>query len=385
MSSTAPTLDHASVNNNSYASDEIDLRELIRVLWKSRVLIIAVTAIVVALAAVYAYTTVPIYQAQATALPPSAAGLDAYNKAYRMSGPAVDGITKHGDPARERFQADAIPALSPDDVYEHFIRHLNSTALRRDFFENQYLPLQGFSDPGALTTAEYDQAWQQFRGRITVAAPVRSMDNQRMTTVWTGTDNQRVTVTWVDTDSLASAEWANLFMRAGVEATQRELANNLESSVQILRKSLDDQVTSLRSGARQERERRIIRLTEALQLAESIGLRTPSDAGNLVASYSGETAYMRGADALRNEIVLLENRASDDPFIPELTGVLMRQALLDMVSVSAEEISVARFDGVAVPSTSPIKPRKKLILALGLVLGGVLGIFIVLARNMLRD
>ncbi|MNF01447.1 Tyrosine-protein kinase ptk [compost metagenome] len=32
----------------------------------------------------------------------------------------------------------------------------------------------------------------------------------------------------------------------------------------------------------------------------------------------------------------------------------------------------------------PVKPKKALILALGLVLGGVLGLFIALLRNMLR-
>lgn len=264
----------------------------------------------------------------------------------------------------------AIPALLPADAYQYFARYLSSTALRRRFFETYYLPVQ--PEVEALTDMQREQLWKHFSGQMTVTVPRRPADDQAITISWIGKDPQSI------------SEWTNIYMQMGIEAAQDELANDLNSAVSMLRSSLDDQLASLRSGARNEREQQIIRLTEALQLAESIGLHQPSDAGNLITSYSGETAYMRGADTLRNEIILLENRVTDDPFIPELTSVLMRQDLLAAVAVGPQDIAVARIDEIATIPVSPIKPRKALILALGLVLGGMLGVFIVLIQSMFR-
>jgi LPS O-antigen subunit length determinant protein (WzzB/FepE family) len=48
------------------------------------------------------------------------------------------------------------------------------------------------------------------------------------------------------------------------------------------------------------------------------------------------------------------------------------------------ELKLVSIDQVAVDPLRPVKPKKALILALGVVLGGMLGLFIALLRNMLR-
>ncbi|MNR64747.1 Tyrosine-protein kinase ptk [compost metagenome] len=48
------------------------------------------------------------------------------------------------------------------------------------------------------------------------------------------------------------------------------------------------------------------------------------------------------------------------------------------------DLNLVSIDQIAVEPLKPVKPKKALILALGLVLGGVLGLFIALLRNMLR-
>src|SRR5690554_6337036 len=122
-----------SVSDSFRASDEIDLREVVLVLWRSKFTIIVTTVLAVVLAAAYVFLSTPIYQTHAKALPPAAAGLEAYNKAYRMSGPAVEGVIADlSETARSRLIGEAIPALLPADAYQHFIRHLTSTTLRRN-------------------------------------------------------------------------------------------------------------------------------------------------------------------------------------------------------------------------------------------------------------
>ena len=51
--------------NKLLAEDEIDLRELFKTIWAKRVFITIFTFIVTVLAAVYAYTKTPIYEAKA--------------------------------------------------------------------------------------------------------------------------------------------------------------------------------------------------------------------------------------------------------------------------------------------------------------------------------
>lgn len=365
MSNPAVRMEH------NVASDEIDLRELILQLWRSRVSIVLVTLVVFLAAGLYAYLATPVYQVRARALPPAAAGLEAYNSAYRLTDiNAIFPVSQTAGQA-SRTHTEPVPLLTPAQAHQVFVRHLASTALKRNFFEQHYAPSRGL-DP-AQGGSEVEQAWRAFVSQISVDAPRRPADGEA------------ATLTWQGADAFAMADWANTYMQMAVEAAQEELSHNLHGALQTLKKSLDDQVASLRAGARKEREQRIVRLGEALLLAESIGLVKPSDAGNLITSYTGETAYMRGADALRNEIRLLKNRRNDDPYIPELTSLFMHQSLLETVSVRPQDIVVAQIDEIATPPVSPIKPRKALILALGLVLGGMLGVFIALVRNMFRN
>lgn len=353
------------------SSDEIDLRELALSLWQSRAIVFVIALVTVLVAGTYIFLATPVYHTQAKALPPPESGLAAYNKAFRMSGPAAEGVISNAsETGKDRLLADVIPALTPQDAYRHFMRHAASVALRRAFFEEHYLPAQNL--PKTISKTEYERQWVGFNRQLTVALPR------------TPADNDLVTISWQGTDPSLIADWTNLYLHSAIETAQKELADNLSSALSVLGSSLDDQLVSLRSGAQKQREQQIARLREALSLAESIGLETPPDAGNLITSYSGETAYMRGARALRNEIVLLQNRKSDDPFIPEIADIFKRQALLKTVTVIPEQVAVARVDETAAVAVSPIKPRKALILALALVLGTMGGICIVLIRNMFR-
>ena len=59
-------------------------------------------------------------------------------------------------------------------------------------------------------------------------------------------------------------------------------------------------------------------------------------------------------------------------------------ARLRSLQVDASNLKLVSIDQLAVEPLRPIKPKKALILALGLVLGGMLGLFIALIRNMVR-
>ncbi|MCY1539219.1 hypothetical protein D9M68_747970 [compost metagenome] len=80
---------------------------------------------------------------------------------------------------------------------------------------------------------------------------------------------------------------------------------------------------------------------------------------------------------------MLEQRKNDDPFIVELRGLENQMEFLNRVDVNPDNVSVYTLDSSAEIPQTPIKPKKAPILLLGLVLGGMLGVFVALIRIIL--
>ncbi|MCY1301376.1 G-rich domain on putative tyrosine kinase [compost metagenome] len=81
---------------------------------------------------------------------------------------------------------------------------------------------------------------------------------------------------------------------------------------------------------------------------------------------------------------MLKQRENEDLFLKDLAVWREEAARLRNLNFDVADLKLVSIDQIAVEPLKPIKPKKALILALGLVLGGVLGLFIALLRNMLR-
>jgi chain length determinant protein (polysaccharide antigen chain regulator) len=109
-----------------------------------------------------------------------------------------------------------------------------------------------------------------------------------------------------------------------------------------------------------------------------------SSSNELSEFIDGSLTYMRGAKAIEAEMKVLEARQSDDPFIAELRSSQEQLSFLKTIEVRPENVSVFTLDSAADVPETPIKPKKPLIIALGLVLGGMLGVFAALVRVFVR-
>jgi len=94
--------------------------------------------------------------------------------------------------------------------------------------------------------------------------------------------------------------------------------------------------------------------------------------------------YTRGAKTLRAQLDILEKRTSDEPFIAGFRELNTQLELLKAFSLDDSNVSVVEIDETAEVPTTPIKPKKSLIVAVGIVLGGMLGVFAALIRSMIR-
>ena len=345
-----PTPTPPSVNGYS---DEIDLFELVQNLWKQKLLISLVTLVVTALAAVYAFLSAPVYESKSSILPPRSADVAEYNLGRAEAG---------------------LAEFTPASVYSIFTQNLRSQGLRREFFEKIYLPSES-ENRGAINK---DQLWERFNKKVSINNPdIKNIP-------------ERFEVVAENVGASLAAEWVSVYSDLAAKKTKEDIADSVAKEINTRVESIQGHIAVLRESARKLREDRIARLKEALIVADKVGLqkpqvkssRTASD-GELEQFVDGNLMYMRGAKAIRAELDVLQNRKNDDPFIGGLRELENQLDFLARVSINPDGVAVFTLDSAAQVPETPIKPKKALILALGLVLGGVLGVFIALIRSML--
>lgn len=317
----------------STMSDEIDLVELFQCLWQQKLLIAGFIAVVTLLATAYAFLSTPEYESKAGVLPPHFSDIAGYNLG-------------HSEVNLNQFDV-----LS---VYEAFRTNLLSGSLKDLFIRETSLP--GLS-------------------AIKVDAP----------DVEDRPDYYEVVVKYKSPE--LAAKWANLYIDMAAKKTEQDMLENIRSEIASKARVIEVQMDVLRSTAKKRREDRIVQLHDALKVAEAVGLYTPQVVAQETSSddvppfVDGNLMYMRGAKAIRAELAVLEKRENDDPFIGELRGLENQLDFLRKIDVNPDDVSVFTLDSRAEVPETPVKPKKVIILVLGIIMGGMLGVFTALVRT----
>jgi chain length determinant protein (polysaccharide antigen chain regulator) len=339
--------------NNYQPSDEIDLVELLENLWKQKLLIVLFTLIITVVAASYAFLSAPVYEAKTSLLPPRLADIAGYNLGRAEAG---------------------LPEFTVAKIYSIFTRNLRSENQRNNFFEQVYLPVQA----AEKRSGAKDQLREALNKKLVVSNP--DVKN----------NPDRFEVAAQSAVAIRAAEWANSYVAQAASKTRQDMADTAATEISTRVKSIQSRIEVLRESARKLREDRIARLSEALVVADKVGVQAPqvkasrtSSDGELEQFVDGNLMYMRGAKAIRAELAVLKNRTNDDPFIAGLRDFENQLDFLSKVSVSPNNVAVFTLDNAAEAPDTPIKPKKALIIGLGIVLGGMLGIFAALIRSML--
>lgn len=332
--------------------DEIDLLELIRALWTQKILIMGIALIAVLAGGTYAFFSKPVYEAKVYLQPPTSNGIADFNY----------GRTKEAE-------------LSPfvvKDVYDVFLRNLQSESLRRKFFEEVYLP----SLDESKRHGSRDSLYAKFLKELTiVAAPKDSPD--------------RYSVSALNSDPALATEWAKVYATKAGDLAEKEMIRNVTREAEVRARNLGQQINTLQASGKKIQGDSIVQLREALQIAEAIDLENPpiisgNVSAEVSASMDGELTYMRGAKALRAEIKNLEARKSNDPFIEKLRALQIKQSFYRDLSVSPDTVSVYRLDGSIEQPDKPISPQKALMLIFSLILGVGVGVIIALVRHFMN-
>lgn len=101
------------------------------------------------------------------------------------------------------------------------------------------------------------------------------------------------------------------------ELAKNEMIKNVSIESEVRARNLEQQISSAREKSTKAREDSIVRLNEALRIADSIGLEKPPaitvSQSVIAGGEAGQLTYMRGSKALKAEIESLQARESDDP------------------------------------------------------------------------
>ncbi|RON06766.1 chain-length determining protein [Pseudomonas brassicacearum] len=339
------------MQNNSTTSPsaaEVDLRVLMSALWRQRVVIVASVVVVTIFATAYAFLSTPIYEAKAIVIPPTQNDIANYN---------------YG-----RTSENELTPFTVKDVYSIFLRNLQAESLRRDFFNNVYLPALPEVERKKIQGTLYDD----FLKKVAVSVVGKDSPDRYSVTVDSEQPEQAVA-------------WINEYINRASELAKKEMIKDISGESGVLARNIYQQITSVREVGLKVREDTITRLREALVVAEAIGLESPpiisgNSAEEVAGSLEGLPIYMRGAKALKAEISNLENRKSEDPFINRLRVLQAKYNFYTGLEANILNVAVFRVDGVVERPDHPVKPQKALTLLLGLVLGLALGVVIALIR-----
>ena len=310
-------------------NDEIDLADLIRALWQGKWLVIGVTLATLALGIAYLMIVPKSYTASLNILALPSSQADVYIELHEAQLIATD--------------KQSLLALFVEDL------------------KTQTQSVNGLGLSIASVTPT------QSRLSFPTQAP------------------GQLTQTVADALELANQN-VNQQLELNFSRHSNKLAANNTTAIEAL--DLERQQAIVLFKARQDQQ--IVALTEQAQIARTIDL----DVGSFTNSFSGtEAAYLKGHVVLEKEIELIQSRKVED-FIPDLARIEFLQAeLLKNKEVKSVEMMLAKTPigtdqfSAAVYNLDTLvyknNTKTSLILALSIVLGGMLGIFVLLIRNVL--
>lgn len=400
-------------------NDEIYLGELMRALWERKKLIIGVAAVVTLLAIAYALLATKYYRTQSILRPVAMNVLDELNASGLYELTPEEALQRVGagissyEYRLQYFNANqglfGPDAMSDGQTSEQAMNQIinNFEVLRSDPKRTD----GGFSYVGLAYTYPWgvkgadivngliDYVVQQ--ERIAIAEDVEVIIRNR----------------------LAKLEQRMAAERAAYQADKQAKVASLSEADALKRAQLLDELQALRKELRIRRDDRIAQLSEAILIAASLGIEKPSTpstlaesipvsgAGNVIRTEVNNRQiplYFMGTEALeaeRNalskrrsdeftepriaqiqsslkmleqnrEVEMLKQRASEDVYIETYAKWNKEAAELKGLNLDLSALKLVNVDQHAVYPHSEIKPKKSLILGIGLVMGAVLGLMV---------
>ena len=396
-------------------SEEIDFIQLVKIIWQHKKLVAAIIVAAGLIALACAFLITPTYEVGSVLRPAAINELDALNRSEVYKLPPGEALIKVGASLesyetrlgffRENpglFKEFEAPGRTLEQSFEEFNRNSISLILpdsRKTGSLSAYIRLEMTYPEGidgvAILNGFVNYAIDTEREQI--ASDMRVIIKNRLTEIAGKLDAARANY---EIDKEAKI------------ASLNELDNLHRAQLQDERKALRAQLKTLRSD-------RVAQLDEAIGIAKSLGIRkpsTPSLLGDSERSLSNNIMrteinnqqiplYFMGVEALeaeRNalmkrksddftegriaqiarelqllqanrEIEVLKSREKEDLFLAGVQPLRTEEARLRNLSIDMAGVKLVTIDKPAQEPLGPFKPKRLLIVVIGLILGLIVG------------
>ncbi|WHT78854.1 hypothetical protein QMY54_03648 [Pseudomonas rhodesiae] len=265
-------MNRTSPLNASPSSDEIDLFELFHSIWRQKKLVVGCTILAGVLGAGYAFLAPKTYEVSSVLRPAAINELDALNRSEVYKLPPADALSKVGaqlDSYEARlgffksheqlFAAFQKPGQSLEQSFEDFNRNSVNLILpdpKKSDSLSSYIRLElqypADIDGVAILNGFVDYAIAAERDQV--GADLKVIVNNRLNELKGKIDAARANY---ETDK------------------ESKIAKLLEAD-RLKRAQLQDELSALRLQMKMERTNRLAELAEAIAIAKSMGIRTPT-------------------------------------------------------------------------------------------------------------
>lgn len=407
--------------------DEIDLFEIFQDIWREKLLVVIIGFITTLLAVVYALIATPVFQTSSILKTAQLKDLDELNNTGVLQLTEKEALNRVGS-SLESYDLRLNFFKENQNLFAGFIKEGISLEKSFEAFNKSSLKIVK-PDPKKLDSFnQYIGLELQYGNKINGPEVVNGLvkfaiDYEK--------DRLKEDFLTVVENKLNKLHRDLSVMRAGYASDKEiQIAKLLEKD-SLKKLQLEDELEAIRFTLKQQRENKITKLDEAIGIAQSLGIKKPTTPSsfneNAKQSFSGNVIktevnnqeiplYFLGTDALKaekdillarenddfvsgriveikKELKLLENnrqiqilkqRENDDLFLAELSKLLEKIHRLENLNIDFNKLNLVKIDQLALDSNNKIKPKKSLIVAVGFVLGGLLGIFAALITSAVR-
>lgn len=329
--------------------DEIDLRELVLVLWRQKILILLSAGVLAIAGAAYAFWAPQVWSAKAVIAEPKPEDLMPMQKAVTQA--VALGLT-------------GIPDAK--SLYQEFVQEFNSYENRRDYLKASSLFVE------QAKTLELDERahkrWLRDWGQLVVAQPVDRKG-----------EVPGIAITFAAPTAEASLAMLEGYVGYIVKLQQQKLIERLGAQRELQLEEMNTRYTVMQEEAKRALQQEIFEITLASSVAKAAGVSAPLERTGSQERFS----ILLGSKGLEEKLTLLKS-LDLALYQPELQQLQAQMARLKRISLDG--ISFRPFSYLDAPEEplSRDKPKRPLIVVLATLLGGMLGVGIVLVRHAFR-
>ncbi|WP_375752241.1 LPS O-antigen chain length determinant protein WzzB [Vibrio sp. HN007] len=356
-------------NHGGHSDDEIDLKEILITIWKGKWIVVFLAIIIGLCATVYSFTLQEWWSAKAKVVQPQLSDFEQYRNQVTKFQPIFDVYQADGTLLVSEELNDLI---DPEVIYSTFLQQFNSSSNKISFFDDMGVFTKYESEHGKdLSEDELNNLYSVWRQKI----------NSTITPVKEG---GVASLSLQAEKKVESYFFLNKYIERVSNKTQKILLKNLEVAISSKKNALHQEKKALEFRAKSTLKIEVEKARYALKIAKSASLDSPSN--NLVLNEKELFSINLGAKALASKIDVLGSISNLEIIEPSLVKVNAKIEALDKFSIK-ENVDFKPFgflEDVSQP-TSKDKPKRLVIIFLGVFLGVFLGMLFVIVQAALTE